>query len=89
MNKITLILYNKKICRKIFRSKLNQIQPMYIVSSNFKSINPMNYIIKEHKNIKFCYELNNGQANQNIILGDLDPIPNDLDNNDNKKNNIN
>ena len=89
MNKITLILYNKKKCRKIFRSKLNQIQPMYIVSSNFKSINPMNYIIKEHKNIKFCYELNNGQANQNIILGDLDPIPNDLDNNDNKKNNIN
>ena len=29
-----------------------------IESSNFKSINPMNYIIKDHKNIKFCYELN-------------------------------
>ena len=28
------------------------------------------------------------QANQNIMLGDPEPIPNDLDNNDNKENNI-
>ena len=29
-----------------------------IESSNFQSINPMNYLIKEQKNPKYCYELN-------------------------------
>ena len=39
-----------------------------IESSNFKSINPMNYIIKDHKNIKFCYELNLNQSESIIKL---------------------
>ena len=39
-----------------------------IKSSHFQSINPMNYIIKDHQNTKFCYELNLNQSESIIKL---------------------